>query len=181
MENAEARTRLGILASNHRRLGSPVGRSFDRCSAGATIRRLGYMACTLEPTADRCARYPCRSWWFIEPPRRHRQGPNKCIATYGASLSEKPLCTSCADDGSVHDHRDTAGGVSKQPQHLEYRLYDITIIVKRAPTAQREPGNQLTRATRQGVPAYPLVARRGVDGYDLTAVEASRNAAGGTA
>ncbi len=89
-----------ILACNLRLLRLPVGWSFDQCSSGATMRRPSYIACTLEPTATRCIRVPCRSGRFREPPRRHRQGADKRIATYGASLSKRPLFTSCADDGS---------------------------------------------------------------------------------
>ena len=78
VENVEARTQAGsvlkapfALAARLAGLSTSKGRHRNG--------RLGYMACTLEPTAARCARYPCRSRRFSKPPRRHRQGANKRI------------------------------------------------------------------------------------------------------
>ena len=45
---------------------------------------------------------------------------------------------------TVPDHRDTAGGVSKQPQRLEYRLYYFAITVK---PGHLQPGPVQSRLT----------------------------------
>ena len=128
LDNSEARIPNRVLASNFRRLWSSAGLPFDQCPTGSKMR-----GSVLWPI-----RWNQRPLGASGNPAGRSGSESRHVVSGREPTNVLPLMVS--RDQRDHaippalttalDHRGTAGGVSKQPQHLRYRLYENTIIVK---------------------------------------------------